>query len=80
MMDLRSKVLYSLESSRKDLSFDAAFVSVAPLFTELDRGAKNAPPGCGGWDYPPGPAGLKRPPAIGLIINIFYCNNIGIEL
>ena len=54
-------MLYALESSRKDLSFDTAFVSVAPSFTELDKwggGAKNAPPGCGGWDYPPGPTGL----------------------
>ena len=36
-------MLCALESSRKDLLLDTAFVSVPPLFTELDRGRKTAP-------------------------------------
>ena len=52
--DLKSKIVCALKSSRKDISFDTAFVSVAPLFTELDRGAKNAPPGLRWLGLPPG--------------------------
>ena len=58
-IDLRSKILCALESSRKDLSFDIPFVSVAPLFMELDKGAKNAPRGLRWLGLPPGPGRVK---------------------
>ena len=70
-IDLWSKILCALESSRKDLLFDTAFVSVAPLFTELDGGGgRKTPPGCGGWDYPTGPAGLSTTKRCCILISL----------
>ena len=63
-IDLRSKILCALESSHKDLSFDTSFVSVAPLFTELDRGAKNAPRAAV-VEITPGPGRVNPRPAGG---------------
>ena len=49
----------ALESSRKDLSFDTTFVSVAPLFTEYRQGAKT-PPRTAVVGIIPGPGRVKE--------------------